>query len=276
MNHIRNNEKDRRQRSNNLLRTVGTAAATALLVSSCSSGAAESNHENMQSHTADRKSTRTPVEYPWSDTIDNSPEATKRCNRPDDAPVLFTFDDSGSKEQIETLLETLKKENIKAAFFPIGEWAEKHLDLINDMKDEGHYVGDHTQTHANLGEFSLENPEQEAKFYQEIYPLKDVTNTSPMLLRPPFEGGAYLPKVEDALSEKGIQECTWTADSRDWDGSTADEMVERLKDGDKYTEKIKPHGVILMHMLGDHTAEAVPKIVDLLNEEKIPYEKLHE
>lgn len=212
--------------------------------------------------------------YPWSNTIDNHPDSTKRCDRPVDAPILFTFDDSGSTQQIETLLAVLDKENIRAAFFPIGDWVEKNLDLITEIKQQGHYVGNHTQTHARLGQIDLTKPGSEAKFYQEIYPLEGVANTNPILLRPPFEDGAYDPAIEDALKAKGIQECTWTADPRDWDGSTASQILNRLEKGDQYTKPIEPGGVILMHMLGEHTVEAIPGIVSYLTSKGITYETL--
>lgn len=186
--------------------------------------------------------------------------------------MLISFDDSGTAGQVDAILDELKENNMRAAFFPTGNWAIENLDLIERMKEEGRIVGNHTQTHARLGELVDTDIDE---FYSEIYPLEGVANTDPMLLRHPYEDGAYDEDVAEKLTDKDIQGCTWTADTHDWDGSTVDEMIDRLESGDEYTQPVGIDGVVLAHMSGAHSPELIDALADHLTESGIPYEKIN-
>lgn len=200
--------------------------------------------------------------YQMSQVDNSSMEVIRSCNRPVGSGVLLTFDDTGSPEQVQAILEALEEHNMQGAFFPTGEWAVQHLDLIDQMKQQGHLVGNHTQTHAPLGKLSSNDPDE---FYAEVYPLEGVANTTPMWLRPPYEDGAYDPLVIERLNEHGVQICTWTADTYDWSGSSVNEMLERLAVGDEFSpEPIGEDGVILMHMQAEYTPELIGEIANFL------------
>lgn len=202
--------------------------------------------------------------------VDNSPEAIKNCNRPAGQGVLMSFDDQGTKEQVHAILDKLRQHHMRAAFFPTGIWAMENFELIIRMREEGHIVGNHTHTHKDLGELSAHD---EAGFYGEIYPLKDTANTNPMLLRPPYEAGAYDPLVRQRLTDKDIQSCTWTADTRDWKGGTVDQMMNLLKNGDEYIPPLGEDGVILAHMQGQHSPALIDAIIQYLGEKGWAYER---
>lgn len=200
--------------------------------------------------------------------VDNSSmEAIRSCNREPGSGVLLSFDDNGTPEQLTAILDALREHDAQAAFFPTGDWVLKHLDLINRMKQDGHIVGNHTQTHARLGELSATDPDA---FYAEIYPLEGIANTSPMLLRPPYEDGSHDPLVQERLTEKGVQLCTWTADTYDWNGDTVEQMMQRLIEGDEFSANPLTHdGVVLLHMGSKHAAEMVGEIVTYLKSSDI-------
>lgn len=205
-------------------------------------------------------------------SVDNNSELSIRlCNRASDAPTLVTFDDSGTPEQIRAILDKLNQYNMRAAFFPVGEWAVENMDLINEMKSRGHIVGNHTYSHARLGVLSGTD---EAKFYGEIYPLDGVANTDPMLLRPPYEDGAYSEGLANKLNSKNIQECTWTVDSHDWDGSSVEQIMYRLQNGDQYTKPLGRNDVVLFHMFYANAPQLIDALVGHLKQKNIPYETL--
>lgn len=192
--------------------------------------------------------------------VDNDDiSAIRQCHRRPGSGVLMSFDDQGTPEQVGTILDRLRTHHAQAAFFPTGEWAVENLGLIDRMRREGHIVGNHTRTHARLGELSQNDPDA---FYGEIYPLENVANTSPMWLRPPYEDGAYDPAVAERLTEKDVQLCTWTVDTHDWDGSSVDQVMDRLARGDEFSpEPLARDGVILMHLQGRHTPELIDAIM---------------
>lgn len=61
--------------------------------------------------------------------------------------VYLTFDDGPVPETTPYILETLKKYRVKATFFCVGENVKKHRELFNRIKEEGHFVGNHTFNH---------------------------------------------------------------------------------------------------------------------------------
>lgn len=171
--------------------------------------------------------------------------------------VLLTFDD-GPTDQGSTvsILETLAKENVKAMFFITG-YGAKHRDLVERIHREGHVLGPHTVTHANLAKLTPAGIKEELDPVVKI--IEEVSGKKPKWLRPPF--GAYNQTVIDiAKNDYGMDILNWTDGSLDWEG---------VKDGYKdpkivikdTMEQLHRGAVVLMHDTLKHTAEALPEII---------------
>lgn len=78
------------------------------------------------------------------------PHATWRMD-PSEHSVYLTFDDGPIPESTPFILETLRKYNVKATFFMVGENVLRYHDLYNQIVAEGHQVGNHTFNH--IGSF---------------------------------------------------------------------------------------------------------------------------
>ncbi|MBP5366111.1 MAG: polysaccharide deacetylase family protein [Bacteroidales bacterium] len=70
-----------------------------------------------------------------------------QCALTDKRKVLLTFDDGPDERFTIAALDALKRLNIKALFFVIGEKAAQHPDLIRLIKADGHAVGNHSYHH---------------------------------------------------------------------------------------------------------------------------------
>ena len=70
---------------------------------------------------------------------------------PSEHAVYLTFDDGPIPESTPFLLETLRRYGVKATFFVVGENVQKHPELLQQIVEEGHQVGNHTYHH--LGSF---------------------------------------------------------------------------------------------------------------------------
>ena len=67
--------------------------------------------------------------------------------------IAITFDDGPHGKDTERLLDELKKRNVRATFFLIGENIEQsdlNRSLVDRMHNEGHLIGNHTYTHINI------------------------------------------------------------------------------------------------------------------------------
>jgi peptidoglycan/xylan/chitin deacetylase (PgdA/CDA1 family) len=70
--------------------------------------------------------------------------------------VALTFDDGPHPEYTPKLLAILKKDDVPATFFLVGEMAEKYPNLVRAEADgplpvaDGHSIGNHTYHHVSL------------------------------------------------------------------------------------------------------------------------------
>jgi peptidoglycan/xylan/chitin deacetylase (PgdA/CDA1 family) len=164
-----------------------------------------------------------------------------------DGTLVVTFDDQGSKEQVEAILDVLAENLVKAIFFPVGKWAEQNTGLIDRMKAEGNLVGNHTYSHANLTKLS----EEQIRWEIEHGAGQD-------LLRLPY--GASNALVESVAADLGYRIYGWNVDPEDWKEVSAQQIVETV------IREVKPGSVIVMHLQGKNTAEALKHLIPLLRQ----------
>jgi peptidoglycan/xylan/chitin deacetylase (PgdA/CDA1 family) len=181
--------------------------------------------------------------------------------------VWLTFDDSGSAAQVNSILATLKRNNVKGRFLFRGDWARKNPALFKTIAAAGHIIGNHTSTHPALSRMS------EANVVAQITQGTAATG-SPKLLRPPFGGGAFTTRLQQIAQKQGYQLCRWTTDTYDWDGTSTSVMVERIKFGDYRSAPVSAGGVILMHGHGEHTAAGLQAIIDTIRAKKLKLQPL--
>jgi peptidoglycan/xylan/chitin deacetylase (PgdA/CDA1 family) len=119
--------------------------------------------------------------------------------------VLLTFDDwaYGDPYRATRTGAYLQSRNIRAAFFLINQEAQSYPDIVTTLRQQGHWVLNHSFSHPDLT--TLSDAAVSAEISQGI---------STNLLRPPY--GAYDSRVAAIASGLGYRICTWTVDSLDW------------------------------------------------------------
>ena len=93
--------------------------------------------------------------------------------------VFLSFDDSPTPEFTYWILDILSSLKIKATFFCIGESAKKYPEIINEIKQKGHSIGNHTFSHKNGWLSSTNSYNEEIEKCSTLIPK---TN----LFRPPY------------------------------------------------------------------------------------------
>lgn len=113
-------------------------------------------------------------------------------NKPRDQRVIFlTFDDGPIPIVTPWVLKTLKNFNAKATFFCIGENITKHPEIFEQLKLDGHAIGNHTYNH-------LKGWITDDKTYLENFnKCQELIQTK--LFRPPY---GRIKKSQIALIEK--------------------------------------------------------------------------
>ena len=72
----------------------------------------------------------------------------------DEKVVALTFDDGPDEVFTPQVLDILKKYDVKATFFLIGEKVQYNKKIVKREKEEGHEIGNHTFTHNNPATFT--------------------------------------------------------------------------------------------------------------------------
>ena len=85
------------------------------------------------------------------------------------------------------------------------------------------------------------------------------TGVEPTLFRCPY--GEYDDHVIQTVKELGMTAIQWSVDSLDWKGISADEICDRV------LKRIEPGSIVLFHNAAEHTPEALPRILDALENE---------
>src|SRR3989454_1313969 len=78
-----------------------------------------------------------------------------------DKEVVLTFDDGPWPHNTPAVLAALAAHCIKATFFPIGKHAIWHPEILRQVAQQGHSIGTHTWSHANLAKNSIDEGKTE-------------------------------------------------------------------------------------------------------------------
>jgi peptidoglycan/xylan/chitin deacetylase (PgdA/CDA1 family) len=149
--------------------------------------------------------------------------------------VALTFDDGPSPEWTPQLLEILDRHNAKATFFIVGEMAQCHPELVEQIARAGHCIGNHSWNHPSFPLINLrEKCSQIKKFEQTIK-----THNHARLFRPPYGDLDWTTRI--LLLWLGYKVITWNVVAGDWEDQSAECILKNLS---KYT---KPGSIVLLH-----------------------------
>ncbi len=191
--------------------------------------------------------------------------------------IVLTFDDGPDPVWTPKILDILKKENVPAAFFIVGQNGQSYPEIIRRIVADGHEVGNHSFTHPNLGEVPRQVTELELNATQRL--IESLTGRSTRLFRAPYFGDAE-PRTPDEIDPTvqaqnlGYISVGLHLDPDDWklkneDGSphTADEMVAEVMRQVAITTPEERGNIILLHDSGGDrsaTVETLTKLIPLL------------
>ncbi|NJM20157.1 MAG: polysaccharide deacetylase family protein [Richelia sp. RM2_1_2] len=173
--------------------------------------------------------------------------------------IALTFDDGPWKNSTRQTLDILKKNNIKATFFVVGQALKNNPELGKQVITEGHAIANHTWHHW----YHFMNPQVAAfeidKTTDLIY---QVTGVKTNLFRPP--GGHLSNGLVAHARNKKYATLMWSADSRDFQQPAPETLVNNV------IKNARPGGIILLHDGGGdrtRTIQALPQIIAKLKQQ---------
>lgn len=203
-------------------------------------------------------------------------------NREEGKRVYLTFDDGPSKNVTSKVLDILKKYEIKATFFVLGNRVASNSELIKREYEEGHYIANHGYSHkySKIYSSSMAVIEEYNKTEKAIQKALNNSKYSSNLFRFPGGsiGGEYhliKQKTKSVLKKNNIAYLDWNALTNDANGSNT---KEKIMNSLKKTVGNRNNVVVLMHDAADKqlTYETLEDVILYLKEKGYEFKNIYD
>ena len=181
---------------------------------------------------------------------------------PAEKTLYLTFDAGYENGSTEKILDTLKAQQVSAAFFLVGNYIEKNADLVRRMVDEGHIVANHTMHHYDMSKLSTkEGFSRELTDLEALYQEKTGREMA-KFYRPPQ--GIYSEENLKMAKELGYKTVFWSLAYVDWNNDRQPTKAEAFA---KLLPRTHPGAVILLHSTSQTNAEILEELITHWKEE---------
>lgn len=167
--------------------------------------------------------------------------------------LYITFDAGYENGYTPQILETLKKHGATAAFFVVGPYIEENPEIIQQMVEDGHIVGNHSYSHPDMRYKSREEFVRELEKTAAVF--KEVTGRDmPKFYRPP-QGKFSTDNLRWAQRE-GYTTVLWSSAYVDWN---TDDQPSHAYAYEKIDQRTFDGAVFLLHSTSSTNAEILDK-----------------
>jgi peptidoglycan/xylan/chitin deacetylase (PgdA/CDA1 family) len=171
--------------------------------------------------------------------------------------IVLTFDDGPHPAYTKPILVALAAHCTRATFFNVGRMASAYPDMVKAVASQGHTIGTHTWSHANLKIIS------EVKAKSEV---ESAFSSEQRVLNGPVAAFFRFPYLSDSramvayLGMRNVAVFSIDVDSKDYLAKTPEDVRRHVMSGLSEYGK----GIILFHDIQRMTARALPAILNEL------------
>jgi len=178
-------------------------------------------------------------------------EAYKQTDNSHFKFVALTYDDGPSRTPTSQLLNKLREHGARATFFVIGNRIEKYQDLVIREHDEGHAIGAHNWTHANISKTSYST----LRSYRTKF---DAALTKAIGIPSRFDRVPYGLYPRMIKAKVGWPYIQWSMDTYDWRGLSPNNILRNVK------KQVVDGDIVLFHDIKEKTQETADKVITYL------------
>jgi len=169
--------------------------------------------------------------------------------------IALTFDDGPHPVYTPQVLELLRRHHAKATFFCIGKNVSQYFDIVKQIHDAGHTVGNHSYSHAQTIDFHGKRSWLD-ELQQTDDAIAQAIGRKPRFFRPPY--GVTTPHLANAIRSSSHRVVGWHVRPYDTQESRSPNRIAQ-----NILRKVKPGAIILLHDTHDRI---VPVLEQLLPE----------
>ncbi|WFF02403.1 bifunctional polysaccharide deacetylase/glycosyltransferase family 2 protein [Micromonospora sp. WMMD964] len=178
-----------------------------------------------------------------------------------DRTIALTFDDGPDPRWTPQILDMLRRHGAQATFFVVGARVNEHPELVRRILAEGHEIGSHTFTHADLATVSPWRRDLELSLTRKA--VAAATGREVTLFRPPFSSVPAALTDPEYTALRGAAQAGHVAvladlDTKDWQRPGSEQIVRAA------TPKQGRGAVVLMHDGGGDRAQTLAALDRLL------------
>lgn len=170
--------------------------------------------------------------------------------------IYLTFDCGYENGNTEPILDALKKHDVKATFFVVGNFLETSPEIVKRMIAEGHTVGNHTYHHLDMS--SISSMDAFKKETQDVENLFEQITGTPItkFYRPPQ--GKYNIENLKMAQELGYHTFFWSLAYVDW---YQDKQPIKDEAFGKLLKRIHPGAIVLLHSTSSTNAQILDELL---------------
>jgi peptidoglycan-N-acetylmuramic acid deacetylase len=175
---------------------------------------------------------------------------------PEENIIYLTFDCGYENGNTEPILDALKKHDVKATFFVVGNFLETSPEIVKRMIAEGHTVGNHTYHHLDMS--SISSMDAFKKETQDVENLFEQITGTPItkFYRPPQ--GKYNIENLKMAQELGYHTFFWSLAYVDW---YQDKQPTKDEAFGKLLKRIHPGAIVLLHSTSSTNAQILDELL---------------
>lgn len=170
--------------------------------------------------------------------------------------IYLTFDCGYENGNTEPILDALKKHDVKATFFVVGNFLETSPEIVKRMIAEGHTVGNHTYHHLDMS--AISSMDAFKKETQDVENLFEQITGTPItkFYRPPQ--GKYNIENLKMAQELGYHTFFWSLAYVDW---YQDKQPTKDEAFGKLLKRIHPGAIVLLHSTSSTNAQILDELL---------------
>lgn len=183
--------------------------------------------------------------------------------------VYLTFDLGYEAGYTSKILEILKNNNVKATFFITAHYVNTQPDLVKQMINEGHIVGNHTVNHKSMPSCSLETINKEVMNLH--FAISEKFGYEMKFIRPPK--GEYSERTVAYTNTLGYKTVMWSFAYDDWDENKQGREEYGRK---KILENVHNGEIMLLHATSKDNANILDDVVKQIKQMGYEFKNIDE
>ncbi|MFB6557589.1 MULTISPECIES: polysaccharide deacetylase family protein [unclassified Streptomyces] len=170
--------------------------------------------------------------------------------------VAITIDDGPDPRWTPQVLETLRKNHVKATFCMIGTKAQKYPELVRAVAADGHQLCDHSVDHDVTMDHKPVAYQRQQILDGKAMIEKAVPGVPVTYYRAP--GGAFTPDSRAIAAASGMRPLGWSVDPKDWSRPGLKAILSAVEG------KLPQQPTVLFHDGGGDRSETVAALKEYL------------